>query len=138
MPDGTLRLFELNPGTPLIIDGKASQISDLTPGTALSHVQLHSRTESEVTTVTQINGQITAKNGKWLTLRLDDGTSKMYRVPYDATFNVNGRTTRYEEVIRGMKVAITAVKTEPVTTRSTRTAVMAQTPQQSGTLVIEK
>jgi hypothetical protein len=138
LPDGNLRLFELNPGTPLIIDGKPSKVSDLTPGTTLSHVQLHSRTQSDVTTVTEINGRITAKNGRLLTLRLDDGSSKIYRVPYDATFNVNGSATTYEEVARGMKIAVTAVKTEPVTTRSTRGALVGQTPQQSGTLVIEK
>jgi len=138
LPDGDLRLFELNPGTPLIIDGKPSEVSSLTPGTNLSHVQLHSRTESDVTTVTQINGRITAKNGKWLTLRLDDGTSKIYRVPYDAKINVNGRESKYEDVTRGMNIAVTAVKTEPVTTRSTKAAMVAQTPRQSGTLVIEK
>lgn len=138
LPNGNLRLFELNPGTSLTIDGKPSNVSDLTPGTTISHVQLHSRTESDVTTVTQINGRVTAKNGRLLTLRLDDGTSKFYRVPYHATFNVDGRTTTYENLTRDMKISVTAVKTEPVISKSSKAAMVAQTPQQSGTLVIEK
>lgn len=138
LPDGSLRLFELRPGTSLTIDGKPSTPADLTPGTTISHVQLHSRTESDVTTVTQLNGTITAKNGRLVTLRLDDGTSKIYRVPYHATFNVDGKETTYDSVSKGAKIAVTAVKTEGHTTASTKAAMVGQTPQQSGTLVIEK
>ena len=138
LPNGNLRLFELNPGTSLTIDGKPSKVSDLTPGTTISHVQLQGRTESDVTTVTQINGRITAKNGRLLTLRLDDGTSKIYRVPSHATFNVDGKTATYESLTRGATISVTAVKTEPVTTKSSQAAMVAQTPQQSGTLVIQK
>jgi len=42
LPDGSLRLFELSPGTSLTIDGKPSTAADLTPGTTISHVRLHS------------------------------------------------------------------------------------------------
>jgi hypothetical protein len=138
MPDGNLRLFELAPGTSLIIDGKPATVSDLTPGTTISHVQLHSRTESNVKTVTQFSGRVTGKNGRLLTVRLDDGTSKIYRVPVHATFNVDGRTTSFDNLIRGSTVTVTAVTTEPVTTKFSKAAMVGQTPQQSGTLVIEK
>jgi len=138
LPNGNLRLFELGPGTSLTIDGKPANVSDLTPGTTVSHVQLHSRTESEVTTVTQFSGRVTARNGRLLTLRLDDGTSKIYRVPHNANFTVDGRPTRFDNLARGSTVTVTAVKTEPVVTQRSTAAKVAQTPPQSGTLVIEQ
>lgn len=138
LPDGNLRLFELAPGTSLTIDGKPATVSDLTLGTTISHVQLQSRTESNVKTVTQFSGRVTAKNGRLLTVRLDDGTSKIYRVPFHATFNVDGRTTSFDNLVRGSTITVTAVTTEPVTTKLSRAAMVGQTPQQSGTLVIEK
>lgn len=138
MPDGRLHLFELSPGTSMTIDGKPSTAADLQQGTTLSHVRMRSRTESDVTTVTQINGTITAKNGRFVTLRLDDGASKIYRVPYHATFNVGGQDTTYDNVKKGMKIAVTAVKTEGLSTVSQKAAMLGQTPQQTGTLVIEK
>lgn len=136
LPNGSLRLFELQPGTSLTIDGKPSTAADLSPGMTISHAQLHSRTESEVTTVDQFSGRISAKNGRFLTVRLDDGTSKIYRVPYHATFDVDGRKTKYEDVVKGMKISVTAVKTEGLSTVNKNAAMVAQTPQQSGTLVI--
>jgi hypothetical protein len=138
MPDGSLRLFEMQPGTPLMIDGKESKPSDLRPGMNIAHVQLHSRAASEVTSVDELNGTITAKNGPFMTIRLDDGTSKIYRVPADATFSVSGKETHYGSIMHGMKVSVTAVTTSPLTSQSTKAAVVANTPPQQGTLVILK
>jgi hypothetical protein len=137
-PDGRVRLFELVPGTPFTIDGKPATAADLTPGMTISHVKINTKVESEVTTVTQINGTITAKNGPWVTLRLEDGTSKMYRVPAHATFTVDGRTARYAEVTRGMRISATVVRTEEQHTHTTEAAMLGSTPPQSGTLLIEK
>lgn len=136
MPDGSLKLFELRPGTPLMIDGKASQPSDLSPGMTISHVQLHSRVSSDVTTVEELSGTISAKHGRWITIRLEDGTSKMYRVPFHATFNVSGKDTDFNSVTKGMKVNITAVTTSGETSQSSQAAMVASTPPQQGTLVI--
>jgi hypothetical protein len=138
MPDGSLRLFELAPGTPLIIDGKESKPSDLSAGMAISHVKLHSRVSSDVTTVEQLNGTISAKTGRILQLRLDDGTSKFYRVPHDASFSVNGQDTNYENLTKGMKISVTAVTTSGMNTHSSKAAMVATTPPQQGTLVILK
>jgi hypothetical protein len=138
LPDGSLELFELQPGTSLTIDGKPATAADLSPGMTLSHAQLHSRTESEVTTVNEISGIVTQKQGRLLTIRLEDGTSKIYRVPHDATFEVNGQKTKFDDVTKGSRVSITAVKTEGLSTVNKNAAVVAQTPQQSGTLVVER
>ena len=138
MPDGSLRLFELVPGTPLYIDGKQASPSDLKPGMTIAHAKLHTRMHSDVTTVTEVSGTIPAKNGRNVTLRLEDGTSKIYRAPYDATFNVNGQETSYDNVTKGMKISVTAVKTQGLTSQTNRTAAVAQTPPQSGTLVVIK
>ena len=138
MPDGSLRLFELSPGTSLTIDGKPATPADLKPGMTIAHAKLHARAQSDVTTVTVINGTILAKSGRNLTLRLDDGTAKIYRVPYHATFNVNGQETSYDNVTKGSKISATVVKTEGMTTQSSKSAVVAQTPPQQGTLLIVK
>lgn len=136
MPDGSVRLFDLSPGSSLTIDGKPATAADLKPGMTLSHAKLRSRTQADVTNVTQVSGTVLAKSGRNLTLRFDDGTSKIYQVPYHATFNVNGQDTSYDRITKGMKISVTAVKTEGVTTESGKAAAVAQTPQQFGTLVI--
>ena len=136
MPDGSLRLFELAPGASLTVDGKPASASDLKPGMTIAHGTLQTRTQSDVTTVTQVSGTVLRKSGRHLTLRLDDGTSMIYQVPYHATFNVNGQDTGFENITKGMKISVTAVKTEGVTSQSNKTAAVAQTPPQSGTLVI--
>lgn len=138
LPDGNLRLLSVYPTTPLMVDGKATKVSDLKPGTTLSHVQVNRRVESDVTTVTQINGTVTAKKGRILTLRLDDGTSKIYQVPHDATFNVNGRDVDYNGITTGSKISATVVKTEGLSTASSKAVAVGQTPPQSGTLLIER
>ena len=136
MQDGSLRLFELSPGTSLTIDGKPGTAADLKPGMSLSHAKLNARTQADVTTVTQINGTILSKSGRNLTLRLDDGTSKTYLVPYHATFNVNGKESSYDNVTKGSKISATVVKTESMATRSSKSAAVAQTLPQRGTLLI--
>ena len=138
LPDGSLRLFELQAGTPLMIDGKEAQPSDLKVGMNLTHVQLHSRTNSEVSTVETFSGTITAKNGRFLTLRLEDGTSKIYRVPFHATFNVNGRDTSFSNITTGNRITVTAVTTSGLNSQSTRATKVATTPPQQGTLVVTK
>lgn len=138
LPDGSLRLLEVPSGTSLIVDGKPAMVADLKPGSTLSHVQLHGRTEYEVNTVTQFSGTISAKRGRLLTIRLEDGTSKLYRVPVHATFMINGKETPFENVTQGSKITVTAVKTEGLTAHSSKAAMVANTPSQSGTLVIEK
>lgn len=138
LPSGALRLFELPAGTSLTVDGKPAKPADLQPGMTVSHVQLRSRTESDVTEVTQINGRITARTARTLTLRLDDGTSKIYRVPMHATFTVDGQTRQFADLTTGMNISVTAVKTSGLSNESSRAAMVAQTPAQSGTLVIEK
>ena len=139
LPDGSLRLFELEAGTPLIIDGKEAKPSDLSPGMNISHVQLHSRLASDVETVETLSGTIAARNGRFLTLRLDDGTSKIYRVPNHATFNVGGRETTFSNITRGMRIDVTAVTTSGLDTKARNAKVVATTPPtppQKGTLII--
>jgi hypothetical protein len=139
MPDGSLRLFELAPGTPLMIDGKEAKPSDLSPGMNISHVQLHSQVTADVETVETLSGVITGKSGRFLTLRLDDGTSKIYRVPTHATFNVGGRDTNFNDITRNMRINVTAVTTSGLNSHSSAGKVVATTPPtppQQGTLLI--
>jgi hypothetical protein len=135
--DGRLLLLALPAGTPLIVDGKPTALKELTPGTTLSHVQARTVVESEVTTVTQIEGQVfQITPPKWVTLKLGDGTVKRYEIPKQATFQVNGKTATAFELKKVMTVSATAVTTEGVNTHSAKAAIVGQTPPQTGTLLI--
>lgn len=137
LPDGSLFLYEPNAGAPLMIDGKEAKPSDLSPGTNISHVKLHTQVTSDVTSVEELSGRISAKKGRVLTLRLADGTPKMYRVPNHATFKVNEKDTEYSNIRDGMTITVTVVTTTGLTSHSTNTAKVPNTPSQQGTLVIQ-
>jgi hypothetical protein len=135
--DGRLRLLAVSSATPLIVDGKAAKPGDLTPGATLSHVQAKTSVQSEVTTVTQIDGTITQIQApKWVTLRFMDGTSKRYEIPAHATFKVNGKDATAFELRKGMKISATAITTEGMDTHSGKSALVSQTPPPTGTLLI--
>jgi hypothetical protein len=135
--DGRLLLLALPAGTPLIVDGKPTALKELTPGTTLAHVQARTVVESEVTTVTRIDGEVfQVTPPKWVTLKLGDGTVKRYEIPKQATFQVNGKTATAFELKKGMKVSATAVTTEGVNTHTAKAAIVGQTPPQIGTLLI--
>lgn len=134
---GGLKLLALPAGTPLIVDGKPTALKDLTPGTMLSHVQARTRVESDVTTVTQIDGEVThVTPPKWVTIKLGDGTVKRYEIPAEATFQVNGKTATPFELKKGMKLSATAVTTAGVNTHTSKAAVVGETPPQVGALLI--
>jgi len=135
--DGRLLLLAVPAGTPLIVDGKPTTLKELTPGTTLAHVQARSVVESEVTTVTQIDGEVFhVTPPKYVTLKLGDGTMKRYEIPKQATFQVNGKTATAFELKKGMKISATAVMTEGVNTHSAKAAIVGQTPPPIGTLLI--
>jgi hypothetical protein len=135
--NGSLKLLALPAGTPLIVDGKPTALKDLTPGTMLSHVQARTRVESDVTTVTQVDGVITQVSPpKWVTLKRGDGTVKRYEMPGEATFQVNGTTATAFDLRKGMQLSATAVTTGGVSTQSGKAAIVGQTPPQIGALLI--
>ena len=135
--DGRLLLLAVPAGTPLIVDGKPTTLKELTPGTTLAHVQARSVVESEVTTVTQIDGEVfQVTPPKYVTLKLGDGTVKRYEIPKQATFQVNGKTATAFELKKGMKISATAVTTQGVNTHSAKAAIVGQTPPPIGTLLI--
>ena len=134
---GRLMLLALPAGTPLIVDGKPTALKDLTPGTTLAHVQARTRVESEVTTVTQIDGEVTQVTPpKWGTLKLGDGTIKRYEIPAQPTFQVNGTTATAFELKKGMKLSATAVTTSGVNTHTGKAAIVGETPPQVGAILI--
>jgi hypothetical protein len=135
--DGRLLLLAVLAGTPLIVDGKPTTLKELTPGTTLAHVQARSVVESEVTTVTQIDGEVfQVTPPKYVTLKFGDGTVKRYEIPKQATFQVNGKTATAFELKKGMKISATAVTTQGVNTHSAKAAIVGQTPPPIGTLLI--
>lgn len=144
LPDGNLRLLEVPAGTTFTVDGKPAKVSDLKVGSTLSHAKVSSRTESDVTTVTQINGTVTMRRCPTLTLRLEDGTSKHYRVPTNATFTVDGQPSTCQQIRVGSKLSATVVTTEGLSTVNKNASMSArnpapqpQTPPQIGVLLIE-
>lgn len=136
-PDGRLQLLELDPGTSLTVDGKPVAPKDLTPGTMLSHIKVNHMVESDVTTVTQIDGQIMQVSPpKWVTIKLGDGTVKRYEIPEHATFRVDGKEATAFELKKGMNLSATVVTIEGLQTHSKAGAVVGETPLQTGTLLI--
>jgi hypothetical protein len=134
---GRLLLLALPAGTPLIVDGKPAALKDLTPGTTLSHVSARKVVESEVTTVTQIDGEVTQVTPpKWVTLRMGDGMVKRYEIPPQTTFQVNGKTATAFDLRKGMKVSATVVTTQGLDTHTAKAAIVGQTPPQIGALLI--
>jgi hypothetical protein len=134
---GRLRLLALPPGTPLIVDGKPAALKDLTPGTMLAHVKARTLVQSEVTTVTQINGEVVnVTPPKWVTLKLGDRTVQRYEIPKETTFEVNGRKATAFDLRKGMKLSATAITTEGIDTQSNKAAVVGETPPQVGALLI--
>jgi hypothetical protein len=135
--NGRLLLLAMPAGTPLIVDGKPAALKDLTPGTTLAHVQARTRVESQVTSVTQIDGEVVQVTPpKWVTLRLGDGSVKRYEIPKETTFQVNGKSATAFDLRKGMKLSATAVTTQGVDTQSAKAAVVGQTPPQVGALLI--
>lgn len=135
--DGRLLLLALPASTSLMVDGKPAVLKDLTPGTTLAHVQARTLVESEVTSVTQIDGVVTQVSPpRWVTLRLGDGTVKRYEIPKETSFQVEGKTATAFELRKGMKISATAVSTQGVNTESAKAAVVGQTPPQIGALLI--
>jgi hypothetical protein len=135
--DGRLKLLALPAGTPLIVDGKPTALKDLAPGTRLAHVQARTRVESEVTTVTQVDGVITQVTPpRWVTLKLGDGTVKRYEIPAETTFQVNGTSATVFDLKKGMKISATAVTTGGVNIQSGKAAIVGETPPQIGALLI--
>jgi hypothetical protein len=135
--DGRLLLLALPSSTAMRVDGKPAALKDLTPGTTLAHVQARTLLESEVTSVTQIDGTIMQVTPpRWVTLRLGDGTIKRYEIPKETTFQVEGKTATAFELRKGMKISATAVTTQGVNTESAKAAVVGQTPPLIGALLI--
>jgi hypothetical protein len=134
---GRLRLMALPAGTPLVVDGKPTALTDLTPGTQLAHVQARTRVDSDVTTVTQIDGSIVSVvPPKWVTLRLGDGTLKRYEIPEGTKFEVNGTKATAFDLKKGQKISATVVTTSGQNTHSSKAAVVGDTPPQVGALLI--
>lgn len=129
MQGGGLRLFEIPAGTSFTVDGKPATVSDLTVGSTISHARISTRTESDVTTVTQISGVVTRRSCPFVTLRLDDGTSKVYRIPADANLTIEGQQRATCGTLRnGSRLNATVVTTEGLSTVNKNASIAARTP----------
>ena len=139
--DGRLRLLTLPPDAKLNVDGQDVAVQDLQPGTTISHAEIRTTHEEEVTTVTNVEGTvIRVRAPRFVTLQFDDHSVKQYRVPPHAKFMIDGAEKTVFDLRKGMKISATAVTTEGHNIHSTEHALSGSTsiesPAQSGVLLI--
>ena len=139
--DGKLRLLTMPPGTTLPVDGQQVAIHDLKPDTVISHAKTRTTHEETVTTVTTVEGKVFhIVPPHSVTLRLNDGTTKRYKVPPHANFVIDGQNKTVFELRKGMEVSATAVTTSEQNVHNTEQHVSGttgpETPAQIGVLLI--
>ncbi|MEO6983554.1 MAG: hypothetical protein ABI072_10630 [Edaphobacter sp.] len=139
--DGKLSLLEMPPDTTLPVDGKQVAIHELKPDTVISHAETKTMHEEEVTTVTTIEGKVfhvMAPN--YVTLRLNDGSMKRYKVPPHANFVIDGQDKTVFDLRKDMDISATAVTTAVQHVHNTQQHVSGttgpETPAQMGVLLI--
>lgn len=120
MADGTVREFHPQPGFTFDVDGKATPLSELKPGTKL----VADVTTTEETRVVQYeevkSGKVLEKVGQSLVVRMQNGEVKKFSgVSSDVKFTVDGKEMTIFEIKPGMNLDahIITEQTEIVTDR---------------------
>lgn len=139
--DGKLSLLTLPPGATFPVDGQQVAVNDLKADTVISHAVAKTMREETVTTVTTVEGKVVhlmAPN--YVTLRLNDGSVKRYKVPPHANFVIDGQNKTVFDLRKGMSVSATAVTTSGQRVHNTEQHVSGttgpETPAQVGVLLI--
>jgi hypothetical protein len=120
MADGTVREFHPQPGFTFLIDGKATPVSELKPGTKLV-ADVTTTEESRVVVYEEVrSGKVLEKVGQTLVVRLQSGEVKKFtNVSDDVKFTVDGNEITIFEIKPGMNLDahIITEQTEIVTDR---------------------
>jgi len=120
MADGTVREFHPQPGFTFNVDGKATPLSELKPGTKLV-ADVTTTEDTRVVVYEEVkSGKVVEKVGQTLVVRMQNGEVKKFtNVSSDVTFTVDGKPMTIFEIKPGMNLDahIITEKTEIVTDR---------------------
>ena len=120
MADGTVREFHPQPGFTFNVDGKATPVSELKPGTKLV-ADVTTTEETRVVVYEEVkSGTVLEKVGQTLVVRMQNGEVKKFtNVSDDVKFTVDGKPMTIFEIKPGMNLDahIITEKTEIVSDR---------------------
>ena len=120
MADGTVREFHPQPGFTFNVDGKATPVSELKPGTKLV-ADVTTTEETRVVVYEEVrSGKVLEKVGQTLVVRMQNGEVKKFtNVSDDVKFTVDGKEMTIFEIKPGMNLDahIITEQTEIVTDR---------------------
>jgi len=120
MADGTVREFHPQAGFTFNVDGKATPLSELKPGTKLV-ADVTTTEDTRVVVYEEVkSGKVVEKVGQTLVVRMQNGEVKKFtNVSSDVTFTVDGKPMTIFEIKPGMNLDahIITEKTEIVTDR---------------------
>ena len=120
MVDGTVREFHPQPGFTFNVDGKATPLSELKPGTKLV-ADVTTSEETRVVVYEEVrSGKVLEKVGQTLVVRMQNGEVKKFtNVSDDVKFTVDGKEMTIFEIKPGMNLDahIITEQTEIVTDR---------------------
>jgi len=117
MEDGTIRHFPNVPDSARVtVDGKELGIHDLRNGMTLQRTITTTTTPKVITTTQNVTGTVwNIQPPNTITLRLEDGTNQIFKIPKNQKFNVDGQMTDAWGLRKGMRVTATKVVEEPIT-----------------------
>ncbi|HZI57668.1 MAG TPA: hypothetical protein VFF39_12885 [Verrucomicrobiae bacterium] len=129
MDDGMLQHFTVPDDKKITVDGRELSVHDLKPGMKLERTVTTTTTPQVVTTVKTVQGKVLMVNPpKTVTLQLEDGTAKVYNVPKDQKFTIEGQEKTVFDLKKGMVVSANVITETPTTVAEQTRKVTGEMP----------
>jgi hypothetical protein len=140
MADGSVKHVVVPPDFKFHVNGKDIGIQDLKAGTALTQTITTTTTDTDVTSVKNVDVTVKDVKAPYVVVQSADGTTKQVKVPDGTKFNVEGGQKTVFDLRPGMKLKGTVVTTTPHTVVSSKQKVTGKappTPKIVGVLLID-
>jgi len=129
MDNGMLQHFTVPDDKKITVEGRELSVHDLKPGMKLERTVTTTTTPQVVTTVKTVQGKVLMVNApKTVTLQLEDGTAKVYNVPKDQKFMIEGQEKTVFELKKGMVVSANVITETPTTVAEQTRKVTGEMP----------
>lgn len=116
MDNGILQHFTVPDDKKITVEGRELSVHDLKAGMKLERTVTTTTTPQVVTTVKTVQGKVLMVNApKTVTLQLEDGTAKVYNVPKDQKFMIEGQEKTVFDLKKGMVVSANVITEVPTT-----------------------
>jgi hypothetical protein len=113
LEDGKIEHLIVPASEKFTIDGKELTVDKLKAGTKLTQTIVTTTTPHYVKTIRVLKGKVWHVNAPGsIFVRLPDGTSQMYKVPYHAKFFIHGKQMSVFDIRKGMNIEATIVTDE--------------------------